>query len=142
MFTNDASLTPCQQARLRYVAHIEGMHNSLPVQDPAGKPGCDFFGLNHYARGVVGFFLNPTNKGPKGIADMGCESSLSPSLSRNLLANKDFSWLKPFWCPPQCVHGHEAAEPSTLSCVTASASKTTVYPPRSPIADAPGTYAD
>lgn len=24
-------------------------------------------------RGVVGFALNPTNKGPKGIADMGCE---------------------------------------------------------------------
>ena len=45
----------------------------MPDQDPAGKPGCDFMGVNHYARGVVGFFLNPTNKGPKGIADMGCE---------------------------------------------------------------------
>ena len=32
--------------------------------------------MNHYARGVVGFFLNPTNKGPKGIADMGCARTL------------------------------------------------------------------
>lgn len=24
-------------------------------------------------RGVMGFFLNPTTKGPKGLADMGCE---------------------------------------------------------------------
>jgi hypothetical protein len=35
-------------------------------------------GVNHYARGVVGFFLNPTNKGPKGIADMGCARALPP----------------------------------------------------------------
>ncbi|CAL5224317.1 g6984 [Coccomyxa viridis] len=40
-------------------------------EDPNGKPGCDFMGVNHYARGVVGFALNPTSKGPKGIADMG-----------------------------------------------------------------------
>ena len=52
--------------------------NNLPDQDPAGKPGCDFMGVNHYARGVVGFFLNPTNKGPKGIADMGCEPPPPP----------------------------------------------------------------
>ena len=54
---------------------LRGLRGLSPVQDPAGKPGCDFFGVNHYARGIVGFFLNPTNKGPKGIADMGCESS-------------------------------------------------------------------
>ena len=54
----------------------------MPDQDPAGKPGCDFMGVNHYARGVVGFFLNPTNKGPKGIADMGCEPP--PPLPRPL----------------------------------------------------------
>ena len=28
-------------------------------------------------RGVVGFALNPTSKGPKGIADMGCKFLLA-----------------------------------------------------------------
>lgn len=105
------------------------------LQDPNGKPGCDFMGVNHYARsavyhwsspassdhwsycltptieskpllrkelqaftlqpfqacqrhqrqvvlcrGVVGFFLNPTSKGPKGLADMGCEQPFHSSI--------------------------------------------------------------
>lgn len=34
----------------------------------------------------MGFFLNPTNKGPKGIADMGCESLLASSSHKSLHA--------------------------------------------------------
>ncbi|KAK9814269.1 hypothetical protein WJX72_003165 [[Myrmecia] bisecta] len=50
---------------------------------PKGKPGCDFFGLNHYARGIVSWTLQPSNKGPKGIADMGYPV-YPPSLYRSI----------------------------------------------------------
>lgn len=43
----------------------------VKYQYPDGKPGCDFFGLNHYSRGVVNALLVPDKKGPGKIADMG-----------------------------------------------------------------------
>jgi beta-glucosidase/6-phospho-beta-glucosidase/beta-galactosidase len=40
-------------------------------KDPHGPPGCDFFGLNHYSRGIVDWKLNPSNRGPRAPSDMG-----------------------------------------------------------------------
>ena len=31
-------------------------------EDPAGKPGCDFFGLNHYARYALTIFSLPRHQ--------------------------------------------------------------------------------
>ncbi|CAL8471442.1 g10984 [Coccomyxa elongata] len=65
---NETVMTFLKTGIYKYWVPLGGV---IHYEDPDGKPGCDFMGVNHYARGVVGFFLNPTNKGPKGIADMG-----------------------------------------------------------------------
>ncbi|DBB01829.1 hypothetical protein WJX77_006999 [Trebouxia sp. C0004] len=43
----------------------------LHWEDPMGKPGCDWFGINHYARGIVGLNLQPSSRGPRGVTEMG-----------------------------------------------------------------------
>ncbi|KAL3135656.1 hypothetical protein ABBQ38_006135 [Trebouxia sp. C0009 RCD-2024] len=61
---------------MRYLK--EGVfHHWLPPcrhlhwRDPLGKPGCDWFGINHYARGIVGLNLQPSSRGPRGVTEMG-----------------------------------------------------------------------
>ncbi|KAK9840609.1 hypothetical protein WJX81_004313 [Elliptochloris bilobata] len=68
MWGNEVVMTYLRTGEYRHWAPINKVTRWT---DPHGKPGCDFFGLNHYARGVIGLNLAPTNKGPKGLADMG-----------------------------------------------------------------------
>ncbi len=59
---------------------LEQMANLIIM---AQSTQCENLALS-LCRGVVGFALNPTNKGPKGIADMGCKSCSPPSIRPTL----------------------------------------------------------
>lgn len=51
--------------------HFVPLQRAIHWEDPDGKPGCDFFGVNHYSRGCVNWNLTPCNKLPGGLTDMG-----------------------------------------------------------------------
>ncbi|PNH12078.1 Beta-glucosidase A, partial [Tetrabaena socialis] len=39
-------------------------------RDPAGRPPCDWWGINYYSRGVVSWHLTPTHKAQEVMTDM------------------------------------------------------------------------
>ena len=44
--------------KVAYFSSVPGRHlvRQVELQDPEGKPGCDWFGVNHYARLVAALF--------------------------------------------------------------------------------------
>lgn len=58
----------------------------ITFQEPEGRPGCDFFGVNHYARAVVDWKMQPSTRGESGApTDMGYPV-YPPSLYRYCLS--------------------------------------------------------
>ena len=42
----------------------------MQYQEPGGKPGCDYLGLNYYSRGVVDWKLSATCNAGETMTDM------------------------------------------------------------------------
>lgn len=42
----------------------------MQYQEPGGRPGCDFIGLNYYSRGVMDWKLSPSCNAGEVMTDM------------------------------------------------------------------------